>query len=284
MRKKMIPMAICYDFDGTLSAGNMQEYSFMKALKTQKETFWKESKELARRQNADEISAYMQLMLQKCKERGVPYTKLVFQSYGRDIPLFHGVLTWFARINEYATEKGIALNHYIISSGLKEIIEGTVIAKHFKNIFASSFMYDQNNVAVWPAVVLNYTSKTQFLFRINKGCEDFSDNETINKYIPDSARPMPFSNMVYIGDGDTDVPCMKMVKMQGGHSIAVYNPKRKKALEKAKHLISDKRVDVILPADYSADKGIENFVKAIIDKLVSDSKLEQFSKSKDAEV
>ena len=144
-----------------------------------------------------------------------------------------------------------------------------------ENIFASSFMYDPNGVACWPAVVLNYTSKTQFLFRINKGCEDISDNKMINEYKPLNERPMPFTNMIYIGDGDTDVPCMKMIKAQGGHSIAVYKPS-KGAKDRAQHLIRDDRVNVILPADYSEGKPIERFIKAIIDKIAADSAITRF--------
>ena len=276
MAQKLIPMAICYDFDGTLSPGNMQEYDFMKMLGVKDpKKFWEKTQKLAQTQNADEVSAYMKLMIDESNRAGVPFTRETFINYGKTVKLYKGVETWFDRITKYAKSKGINLKHYIISSGIKEMIEGTKISKYFSKIFASSFMYDPNGVACWPAVVLNYTSKTQFLFRINKGCEDISDNKMINEYKPLNERPMPFTNMIYIGDGDTDVPCMKMIKAQGGHSIAVYKPS-KGAKDRAQHLIRDDRVNVILPADYSEGKPIERFIKAIIDKIAADSAITRF--------
>ena len=274
MTKKYIPMAICYDFDGTLSPGNMQEYEFMNALGI-KDTkkFWESSEKLAKGQEADGIAAYMYLMIKKAKEKDLPFNREIFRKYGASVELYKGVDTWFNRINKYAKSQGINLKHYIISSGLKEMLEGTKFAMNFVKIYASSFLYDANGVACWPAVVLNYTSKTQYLFRINKGCEDTSDNKGINTYVSPEQRVMPFTNMIYIGDGDTDIPCMKIVKREGGHSIAVYKPNKIGAKEAAQHLIDDGRVNVVLPADYSREKKIEQYVKRVIDKVAADNKL-----------
>ena len=171
MAKKLIPMAICYDFDGTLSPGNMQEYDFMRTLgiKNSKK-FWDDAQKITKEQNADGIAAYMQLMIKASQEKNLPFKRETFKKYGKNIELYPGVEDWFKRITDYAKAKGINLKHYVISSGIKEIVEGTKIAKNFEKIYASSFMYDSNGVAEWPAVVLNYTSKTQYLFRINKGC------------------------------------------------------------------------------------------------------------------
>lgn len=272
-------MAICYDFDGTLSPGNMQEYDFMKALgiKNSKK-FWDKAESIAKAQNADNIASYMQLMIRASEEKNLPFKRETFKQYGKNIELYKGVEDWFKRINNYAKERGISLKHYIISSGIKEIIEGTKIAKNFTNVYASSFMYGPNGGAVWPAIVLNYTSKTQYLFRINKGCEDIADNIKINDYVKPEDRPIPFSNMIYIGDGSTDIPCMTIVKRDGGHSIAVYKTGKNGAKSKAEHLITDNRVNVVLPADYSKGKQIDIYVKAVIDKIAADNYLRSLEK------
>lgn len=279
MVKKLIPMAICYDFDGTLSPGNMQEYDFMKALgiKNSKK-FWDKAEEIAKEQVADSIAAYMYLMIKESKEKQVPFKHETFKQYGKNIELYKGVEDWFKRITDYGKQRGIAIRHYIISSGIKEIIEGTKIAKNFTKVYASSFMYDANGVAEWPAVVLNYTSKTQYLFRINKGCEDITDNTKINNYIKPEDRPIPFTNMIYIGDGSTDIPCMTIVKRAGGHSIAVYKAGKGGTKSKAEHLITDDRVNAVLPADYSKGKQIDNYVKLVIDKVATDSYLQNLEK------
>lgn len=278
MSKKLIPMAICYDFDGTLSPKNMQDYAFMDHIKQTPQKFWTESNQFAKDNHADQITAYMYHMLKTAQDNKTPFTKKALNKYGKNIELFDGVETWFYRINKYAESKGIKLKHYIISSGLLEMLEGTKIKKHFEKIYASSFIYDNNNAALWPAMVINYTSKTQFLFRINKGCEDINDNSKINEYVAPEQRPIPFTNMIYIGDGDTDIPCMKMVKMQGGHSIAVYNPKKKGKKGKALKLIEANRVNVVLPADYSENKDIDKYVKSIIDNLATYYKTIEFEK------
>ncbi len=267
---KKIQIAICYDFDGTLSPKNMQEYGFMEKLDIRgPEKFWEEVDSIAKKQNADNIAVYMKLMISKSKENDIQYDKETLKNYGKSIELFKGVETWFDRINEYGKEHGASVKHFIISSGLKEMIEGTKIAKEFEKVFASSFMYDPHGVPEWPAVVLNFTTKTKYLFEINKG----KKCSNINKYIPDEDREIPFSNMIYIGDGETDVPCMKIVKKEGGHSIAVYKPKSSKKLKIAEQLVKDNRVNFMASADYSEDSQIERIVKAIIDKVVADTKV-----------
>ena len=273
MGKKLIPMAICYDFDGTLSPGNMQEYDFMKALGIKKsKNFWDEAEKIAKKQMADNIAAYMYLMIKESEAKNLPFKRETFKKYGKNIELYKGVEEWFKRTTDYAKQKGIVLKHYIISSGIKEIIEGTKIAKNFSKIYASSFMYSPNGEAIWPAVVLNYTSKTQYLFRINKGCEDITDDTKINEYVKPEERAIPFGQMIYIGDGSTDIPCMTIVKRAGGHSIAVYKS-GKNGKSKAEHLIEADRVNAVLPADYSKGKQIDNYVKAVIDKVAADEAL-----------
>jgi len=260
-----------YDFDKTLSPKDMQEYDFIPNIGIKPEAFWKESNELAKKNNMDKILAYMYLMIKKAGEHDVPITRESFVDKGKRVELFKGVKTWFDRVNEYGKNKGINVEHYIISSGLKEIVEGTPIADKFTKIFASEFYYDVNKVAKWPAMAVNYTSKTQFLFRINKGILDVTDDTGINKYVREEERTIPFTNMIYIGDGYTDVPCMKLVKANGGHSIAVYQPGSPTKKEIAEKLIQENRVNFIASADYSAGKPLEKMVFVIIDKIYADT-------------
>ncbi len=221
MRNKKIKIAICYDFGGTLAPGNMQEHSLLPALKLKAKDFWKEVKDFAQKNNMNEILSYMYLTLEKSKQANQQIKRKAFKDHGKNIKLFEGVDKYFDLINAYAAEKNITIEHYIISSGLKEIIEGTKIKKHFRYIYASEFHYDVNGVAVWPACDVDYTLKTQFLFRVNKGTFEIWDNSKINKYTPENERYIPFKRMIYIGDGETDIPCMKMVNYQGGYSVAV---------------------------------------------------------------
>lgn len=270
-------MAIAYDFDGTLAPGNMQEYDFFPSIGIKSEEFWKEATELEHTHQADKILSYMKLMLHKASSKGVTVRKEDFARYGKSVALFDGVIDWFDRINAYAQANNVDIKHYIISSGIREMIEGTPIAEKFHAIFASAFMYDHHGVAVWPAMAINYTTKTQFLFRINKGSLEVCDHSQINKYMPEDERPMPFSNMIFIGDGETDIPSFRLVKEQGGYAIAVYRPHAENAKEKTRELISQGRVNVIAPACYTEGSDIEKMVQAIIDKVVADHRLEQLS-------
>lgn len=273
-KRKKIVVALIYDFDGTLSPGNMQEFAFIKAIGENKEQFWKENTELAKTNDADQILTYMHLMIKKAQNKNISLRRESFRDFGKSVELFKGVADWFGRINKYGSDKGIAIEHYINSSGLKEMIEGTSIAKEFKQIFACSYLYEVDGKAIWPAVSVNFTNKTQFLFKINKGINSIYESKKINEYIPEEERPVPFSNMIYFGDGDTDIPCMKLVKEQGGHSIAVYKPNTRKK-EKPLKLISEGRVNFVCPADYSEGKEIDTVVKTIIDKICADTQFQE---------
>ncbi len=266
---KKLTAALIYDFDGTLSPGNMQEYDFIPAVGKSNREFWEESNETARQQDGDPILAYMYRMLHEAKNSGISLRRESFARSGQNIRLYEGVKEWFPRINAYAAERGIQLHHYINSSGLREMIEGTPIAKEFKKIYACSFLYNVDGVAYWPAVAVNYTNKTQFIFKINQGIERVYDIEEEN-------RPVQFRHMIYFGDGTTDIPCMKLVKQQGGHAIAVYNPRSRLKRQSMEQLIRDNRVSYICAADYRPDKEIDLLVKTIIDKIHADDRLSKF--------
>lgn len=271
-------VAICYDFDGTLAAGNMQEYDYFPQLGIKPRDFWKEAKDRAQAQEGDEILAYMCLMLEKAKAdpaKGIRVTKNAFADYAKKVKLFRGVEEWFDRINSYGKAAGLAIEHYIISSGIREMIAGTTIAKQFKKIYASAYQYDQHGVAIWPILAMNYTNKTQFLFRVNKGRLDEWDNSGINAFTAKKDRPVPFERMIYIGDGSTDVPCMRLVKDQGGHSIAVYQPNSSLAKQTAERLLAEERVHLVAPADYREGKEIDKNTKLIIDKVAADTAIQR---------
>lgn len=266
-------IALIYDFDGTLAAGNMQEYDFIPAVGKSNKEFWSESNALAEEQDADQILAYMARMIQAAQAKGLSLRREAFQESGRKVTFYPGVEQWFDRINAYGEERGIKILHYINSSGLKEIIEGTAIADRFRKIYACSFLYNVDGIAYWPAVAVNYTNKTQFIFKINKGVESVYDTKKVNEYMEEKSRPVPFSHMIYVGDGTTDIPCMRLVKNFGGHSIAVYDPADHSKRKEMNTLIRDNRVNHVCPADYSADSEIDMVVKAIIDKCDADDRL-----------
>ncbi len=266
-------VALIYDFDGTLSPGNMQEYDFIPAVGKSNKEFWHEANSLAEEQDADGILTYMAKMIQEAKSKGLSLRREAFQESGRRIQLYEGVKEWFSRINAYGEERGLHVVHYINSSGLTEIIEGTEIAHEFSKIYACKFLYDVDGIAYWPGVAVNYTNKTQFIFKINKGVESVYDSTLVNRYIEERERPVPFSNMIYVGDGTTDIPCMRLVKNFGGHSIAVYNPQDKGARKDMATLIRDNRVNHVCSADYREGAEMDIVVKAIIDKICTDHKL-----------
>lgn len=267
-------VAFMYDFDGTLSPGNMQEYGFLDKLGESSTEFWRKSNEEARKFEMDPISAYMHLMIKETESRALNISKENLIKLGQTVELFPGVETWFKRINEYAHTKGLKVEHFIISSGLKEIIEGTPIAKEFRKIFASAFIFDAYGKPIWPAQIVNFTTKTQYIFRINKDSLDLADVKKVNQYIPQDERRVPFRRMVYFGDGDTDVPCMKLFKAEGGFSIAVY-PARKK--EKAGQLLADNRCSYIAPTDYSPDTKVEKLAFGIIDLIAAQENLNKLA-------
>jgi phosphoserine phosphatase len=266
-------IAIIYDFDKTLTTTDMQNYNFIPALGMTPEEFWGVTGKFSDKTGVERILSYMYMMIVKAREKGINLTKEFLYEQGKNMEYFDGVLTWFDRINEYGEKKSIKIEHYLISSGTKEIIEGSEIAKHFKAIFGCEFYFDpQTKLPVWPKLAINYTAKTQFYFRITKGILDVSEDNALNRKLVDHR--IPHRNIIYIGDGMTDVPVMLLVKQNGGHSIAVY-PKGER--EKVEYLYTDGRVNFVARADYTEKSDINSIVRLIIDQV---SIAEQIEKKK----
>lgn len=276
MRKRPI-VALIYDFDGTLSPGNMQEFGFIQAIGKRPEEFWRMSDEIAIGQDASNILSYMKLMFDEAKKSGLKLRRDDFRSFGKDIGLFEGVTEWFGLINDYGKAHGVSVEHYINSSGLAEIIEGTPIAHEFKRIFACTFLYNEAGEAEWPGVAVDYTAKTQFLFKINKGILSIRDSKKVNESQLEENKRIPFPHMIYFGDGETDVPSMKIVKMFGGNSIAVYNPDIPGKKKTAQKLLRQERVNFITPAIYTKESRAYEVVCSIIDKIRTEHKLRMLS-------
>ena len=272
----MVKVALIYDFDKTLCTKDMQEYSLIPSLGYENAgDFWDEVTELTKKNHMDSIGAYLYTLHKKFKEHGTPLHKSMFTDLGKDIVLFDGVETWFERINELGKKNDLEVEHYIISSGMDEIIEGTSIAKYFKKIYACRYYYEED-YALWPAQIVNYTTKTQYIFRINKQVLDENEDKGLNKYIDFKKRPIPFEHMIYIADGITDIPCMRLVKEYGGHSIAVYNPKSKKSQKVAQELIADGRVNFMAEANYEEKSKMEILVEKIFENIASNLVLKEF--------
>lgn len=267
--------ALVYDFDGTLAQGNIQEHSLIpQVLGVSKEEFWADVQERRRAHDADQILIYMQLLLEYAKKKNQPITRELLAQNGSSVQYFEGVTEWFSRMNQYAEERNLALEHYIVSSANEEIIQGCSIASFFKSIFACKYIYNDSGQAIWPATAVNYTTKTQYLFRINKGISNNWEDEAVNRFIPLRERPLPFERMIYIGDGDTDIPSMKMVRHQGGHSIAVFDPEQwaaGKAQTKAERLIAEDRAHFVVPAIYTEHSQLDVTVKGILGRIARDT-------------
>lgn len=279
MKRKPI-VALIYDFDGTLSPGNMQEFGFIQAIHQTPEEFWRKSDGIARGQDASNILSYMKLMFDEARRSGIKLTRTDFRRYGAEIKLYEGVREWFRIVNAYGASKGVVIEHYINSSGLKEIIEGSPIASEFKHIFAGSFIYDENGEAEWPGIAVDYTAKTQFLFKIQKGIFSSRDAKRVNESVAEDKKRIPFSHMIYFGDGETDVPSMKVVGMFGGHSVAVFDPEIQSKRAAAQKLLRQGRASFITPAVYTRDSRTYRLVCAIIDKIRADVELNRLSKYK----
>lgn len=268
MRKKLT-IAFMYDFDKTLCDQDMQDYSFIPNLNMTSAEFWGETEAFRKKNYMEGILGYMYYMIYKCKEKGIPFTQEYLRSMGKNINFYKGVQNWFKRINQYGESIGVNIEHYIISSGLKDIIDGSAIKDEFKKIFACQYYFDEKGEAVWPKIAINYTQKTQYVFRISKGVYDETENKKVNDKVRE--REIPYHNMIYFGDGITDIPCMTLIKKQGGVSIAVYQKGEK---NKVTDLLLDDRVNYICSADYQEGGDLDSLVKCIIQEKALAHKLQ----------
>ena len=274
-------VAICYDFDKTLSPDNMQAQGYLQAINYENQNeFWKETIDLAVENEMDSTLAWMYLMLKGARGKEI-FRRQMLEDYGSRVKLYPGVQEWFGRIREYAESRGVIVEHYIISSGLREMIEGTAVADEFEMIYASSFFYDDDGVAVWPAQVVNFTNKTQFLFRISKGVLGIND-DAVNDYFPPDQMRVPFRNMVYIGDSETDIPCMKLVNSYGGYSVGVYDAE-KGSRDRVYKMIRENRIRFFAAADYTEGSELDQLLKKIIDRTAIGEELENIYYSKISE-
>ena len=263
-------IAFLYDFDKTLCTTDMEDYAFIPSLGYTPAEFWGRANAFGWENRMDGLLAYMYTMIQECAAQNIKLDRAFLNHCGESIQLFPGVREWFARINAFGESLGVQVEHYIISSGLREIIEGSGIAHEFREIYACEFYYNENGDACWPKLDVNFTNKTQFVYRINKGILDVSRDKELNDSMPDDSKRVPFTNMIYMGDGLSDVPCMKMMRAYGGQAIAVYQASNRQGVEK---LLADGRVDFIFPADYREGMELDRTVRDILRKMTITDRL-----------
>ena len=263
-------IAFLYDFDKTLCTTDMEDYAFIPSLGYTPAEFWGKANAFSWENRMDGLLAYMYTMIQECAAQNIKLDRAFLNHCGESIQLFPGVREWFARINAFGESLGVQVEHYVISSGLREIIEGSGIAQEFREIYACEFYYNENGDACWPKLDVNFTNKTQFVYRINKGILDVSRDKELNDSMPDDSKRVPFTNMIYMGDGLSDVPCMKMMRAYGGQAIAVYQASNRQGVEK---LLADGRVDFIFPADYREGMELDRTVRDILRKMTITDRL-----------
>ena len=264
-------VAILYDFDATLATSDMQNFSFIPSLGLTPDEFWHKCKEFSVETGCEKTLGYLHTMIAECKKRGIKMTRSFLKEQGKHIKFWPGVEEWFERINKFGEENGVEVEHYLVSSGNKEIVEGCSIYKYFKMVYGCEFIFDENDEPIWPKLVINYTQKTQYFYRVSKGAFDINDDVGVNE--KNRNRRVPYSNIVYIGDGLTDIPAMILAKNNGGHSIAVYpEGKEGKIVDDLYH---DGRVNYVAPADYRERKELDEIMRLIIKGVSINESLKQ---------
>jgi len=264
-------IALVYDFDGTLSPQPMQEYTVLPKIGIQPAEFWAMVNREARETESDPMLVYMRHIIEALERVRVDVKREDFAVMARAIEYFPGVPTWFTRMNAYVKKRSrgqVKLQHYLISAGQREILDGVSIRRHFKRIYASEYHFNHHGVATFPKLLVTDTLKTQFLFRINKGRELIT--ESINEHMPEAERPIPFQNMIYLGDGMTDVPSMALTKKSGGHSVAVYDPAGARGRATCVKLLDAGRVDFIAEADFRNASKLSRRVELLLDAIIAD--------------
>lgn len=264
-------IALVYDFDGTLSPQPMQEYTVLPRMGIAPREFWKKVNDEALATESDMMLVYMRHILESLDRQRIAVKREDFARMARAIRYFPGVEGWFRRVNDYVRAQSggrVKLRHYVISAGQKEILEGVSIRRHFRRIYASEYHFNHHGVATFPKLLVTDTMKTQFLFRINKGREAVT--ESINEHMPEAERPIPFPNMIYVGDGMTDVPSMALTKKNGGHTLAVYDPALEKGKATCVKLLEAGRVDFIARADYRKGSKLARRMQLLLDAVIAD--------------
>ncbi len=264
---KQNTIALVYDFDGTLIPKTMQEYTIIPRLKLNSNEFWSQIIKEANDTEGEIMMIYMRQLITRAESMNIKITKEEFKLMASKIKYFKGVETWFDNINKYIKSKHqrIKVAHYVISAGHHEILESTSIRNKLANVFGSQYYFDNKGRATFPKNVVTDTAKTQFLFRINKGKEKVSDS--INSHMPEHERPIPFENMIYIGDGLTDVPSMALIKKQNGHAVSVYPKNSKEQKKVSADLLSAKRVDFIAEANYTKSSILYKRICLLVDMI-----------------
>ena len=263
-------IAIMYDFDKTLSTTDMQNYSFIPRIGLTPKEFWDKTSTYTEEHGVERILAYMYTMVDEAKKKGITLTREFLQDCGKDILFYPGVTTWFDRINKFGEENGVEIEHYLVSSGTKEIVEGCEICKAFKEIYGCEFYYDETGEAVWPKMAINYTQKTQYFFRVAKGATNATDDSGVNQKT--EIHRIPYENIIYLGDGMTDIACMTLVKKNQGNSIAIYPEEES---HKVKQIYNDDRVNFICSADYREGSDLDKVIKLIIRKVATVDEIKQ---------
>jgi len=264
-------IALVYDFDGTLSPQPMQEYTVLPKIGEKPAVFWEKVNREARETESDPMLVYMRHIIEALERERVDVKREDFAAMAGRIEYFPGVTSWFGRMNAYVRKRSrgrVKLRHYLISAGQKEILDGVSIRKHFKRIYASEYHFNHHGVATFPKLLVTDTVKTQFLFRINKGLEAIT--ESINEHMPEVERPIPFSNMIYVGDGMTDVPSMALTKKSGGHTVAVYDARSRKQRAICVKLLEAGRADFIASADYRKASKLARRGELLLDAIIAD--------------
>lgn len=258
-------LAIMYDWDQTLSPKYMSEFGLIKPFGFDNNTdYWDYCNNvITKKYNMENELAFLYSIVELSNKTKFPLNRKYLNEVGSQIEFYNGVLTWFDRINEFGKKHDVIVEHYIISSGIYEVIEGSRIFPYFKKVFASSFAYDDKGRPFWPAFSINYTNKTQYIFRIKKNLiDDLNNDGAVNsKYRKKDI--IPYSNMIYVGDGLTDIPCMKIIKEYGGHSICLFE-EGMPSENKAKKIKREGRVNFIANADYAENSDIDKIIKKII--------------------
>lgn len=268
-------VAILYDFDATLATSDMQNFSFIPSLGMTPAEFWGKTKEFSERTGCEKTLGYLNTMITECKKRGIKMSPSFLREQGKAIKFWPGVEEWFKRINKFGEDNGVQVEHYLVSSGNIEIVEGCSIYKYFKKVYCCEFIFDENDEPVWPKLVINYTQKTQYFYRVSKGAFDINDDIGVNE--KNRNRRVPYSNIVYIGDGITDIPAMILAKNNGGHSIAVYPEGKENGIVDT--LYNDGRVNYVAPADYRKGKELDLILQLIIKGVAINESLKMRGKT-----